>query len=284
MLGSLIFLGRGIPHSNPKVIVRMVLISVFDRPHFLVQVKYTTKWAAPLEDLSGYFRHRNVNRCSILEQQSIDAIQQLYGYLTFNETRYGVLSNLQHTWFFQHVETANCKGKTLQYFGPIDIDSTSLPSMLKAFVGIILLAEVRSSFHTSPTPGRYFDRSHPAILNCDAAILRRSHRPTVVAGSYKIFRLDPRLCYFDRTSVRHAPRGCCTLRATLARGVVAGALAGYDLKVFCKIIDLFQSRNSIDALKREVRNYATLQNLQGVVIPRVRGYYDALGTVEAPCS
>jgi tRNA A-37 threonylcarbamoyl transferase component Bud32 len=33
----------------------------------------------------------------------------------------------------------------------------------------------------------------------------------------------------------------------------------------------------MNTLGTEVRNYATLQHLQGIVIPRVRGYYDVWG-------
>ena len=92
-------------------------------------------------------------------------------------------------------------------------------------------------------------------------------------GSYEVVPFDPRLCHFHRTSVRHAPRRGCTVKATLLRG----NLVGGNLNVFCKIVDLFQRGESIDALDMEVRNYATLQDLQGIVIPRVHGYYDVWG-------
>ena len=52
---------------------------------------------------------------------------------------------------------------------------------------------------------------------------------------------------------------------------------GGDLHVFCKIVDLFQRGDALDALDTKVRNYATLQDLQGIVIPRVHGYYDVWG-------
>jgi tRNA A-37 threonylcarbamoyl transferase component Bud32 len=50
-----------------------------------------------------------------------------------------------------------------------------------------------------------------------------------------------------------------------------------DLDVFCKIVDLFQRGGALGALDMEVRKYATLQDLQGIVIPRVHGYYDVWG-------
>ncbi|KAF5375519.1 hypothetical protein D9615_009168 [Tricholomella constricta] len=288
MLGILGIVGRFMrSDTGNNQIVGEPDFSWLRKPTWLpkVVVEYKTKWAAPLEDLPGYF---SKNDRSVLERQSVDAVHQLYGYMTFNDNKYGVLSNMQRAWFFQRVETADFKGKTLQYYGPIEIDSTGapsmlnpngLPSMLKAFVGIILLAELTSTwFHTSPTlskapPNRYFGTSLTAIRSRDAARQAGGYRSTVVAGSYEILPLDPRLCHFDRTSVRHAPQRGCTVRATLARGVLAGG----SLDVFCKVVDLFQRKDSIYALDREVRNYATLHNLQGEVIPRVRGYYDIWG-------
>ena len=243
-------------------------------------MEYKTKWAAPLADLPAYFQ-RNARKI-VKERQSIDAVFQLYGYMTFNENKYGILNNMECAWFFQRVETADSQGKTLQYYGPInfDVDSVHSPSMLKAFVGIILLAEAVSTwFHTSQTSakgpsGQYFGSSRMAHHNRDAAITQAHlYHSIVVAGSYEVLPLDPRLCHFNRTSVRHAPQRGCTLRATLARGVLAGG----NLDVFCKIVDLYQRRDSINALDMEVRNYATLQDLQGIVIPRVYGYYDVWG-------
>ena len=194
--------------------------------------------------------------------------------MTFNENKYGILSNLEHAWFLQRVETANGKGKTLQYYGPIDIHSTRSPSMLKAFVGIILLAEVTSTSTSNPPPGRYFSISHTGAQNHDRAIQQaHNYHSTVVAGSYPVLELDPCLCHFDRSSVRHTPKRGCTLKATLARGNMAGG----NVVTFCKIVDLFQRGEYLDALDTEVSNYALLQNLQGAVIPQVKGYYNVWG-------
>lgn len=133
--------------------------------HPKVVVEYKTKWAAPREDLPAYFQ-RKAHKI-VRERQSIDAVFQLYGYMTFNETKYGILNNMEYAWFFQHVETAESQGKTLQYYGPInfDVDSVHSPSMLKAFVGTILLAETASTWFHSPLtsakvpPGRYISQS-----------------------------------------------------------------------------------------------------------------------------
>lgn len=246
----------------------------------MTQAEYRTKWAAPLEDLPAYFQRND--RDNGPERQSIDAVLQLYGYMTFNDNKYGILNNMQHAWFFQRVETADRKGRTLQYYGPIDfgVDSGHTPSMLKAYVGTILLAETASPwFHTSVSdidspPDRYFRSSDTAIRHRDIAIVRaQSYNSTPVAGSYPVLPLDPRLCHFSHSSIRHSPERGCTLRATLER-------SDSNLKVFCKIVDLFRSYDTICALDTEVRNYAALKNLQGVVIPRVHGYYDVWGLLK----
>jgi hypothetical protein len=202
--------------------------------------------------------------------------------MTFNDNKYGILSNMQYAWFFQRIETADHKGRTLQYYGPIDInvDSVHLPSMLKAFVGTILLAETASTwFHTSVSDidspsNRYFRSSVTAIRDRDIAIIQaQSYNSTPVAGTYPVLPLDPWLCHFNRSSVRHSSERGCTLRATLER-------PSDNLKVFCKIVDLFRNYNAISALDTEVRNYAALQNLQGVVIPQVHGYYNVWGLLK----
>lgn len=271
------------PIKHPKMVVRVSpLINLTALIH-MVQAEYKTVWDSPLEDLPGYFQrsdHHNVR-----ERQSIEAVHQLYGYMTFNDNKYGVLNNMQYAWFFQRTETPDCKGKTLQYYGPVnfDIDSIDSPNMLKAFVGIILLAETVSTwFHTFPTdaevpPGRYFGKTLTATHNRDAAIAQaQSYSSTPMNGSYPVLPLDPKLCHFNRTSVRHAPRRGCTVKALLARGVLAGG----NLDVFCKIVDVFQNPDAVDALDREVRNYAALQHIQNIAIPQVRGYYDVWGLLK----
>ena len=97
-----------------------------------------------------------------------------------------------------------------------------------------------------------------------------------MAGSYPVLPLDPLLCYSNHTSVRHSSERGFTVRAKLSRIIAARG----NLAVFCKIVDLFHSHGAVDVLDMEARNFAALQTLQGLVIPRVYGYYDVLGLLE----
>ncbi|KAM6497269.1 hypothetical protein JOM56_007742, partial [Amanita muscaria] len=60
--------------------------------HPKVVVEYKTKWAGPLEDLPAYFQ-RKAHKI-VRERQSIGAVFQLYGYMTFDENKYGIQSML----------------------------------------------------------------------------------------------------------------------------------------------------------------------------------------------
>jgi len=60
--------------------------------------------------------------------------------MTFNNNKYGALSNWTRAWFLRRVETDG--RKTLEYAGPIELQgSASSLSMLKALVGLVLLSQ-----------------------------------------------------------------------------------------------------------------------------------------------
>jgi hypothetical protein len=120
-------------------------------------VEYKPDWVTDLLDLRASLEAFNNNDFAVNGRQCVEALQQIYGYMTFNDNKYGVLTNFHRAWFLRRVEG----GDTLHYAGPIDLNnSATSPSVLKAFVGIVLLAE-SNSFHDSPTvgpipPGRLF--------------------------------------------------------------------------------------------------------------------------------
>ncbi|KAI0063087.1 hypothetical protein BV25DRAFT_1837831 [Artomyces pyxidatus] len=72
----------------------------------------------------------NLNRLRQATQSTRFISYSLYGYMTFNNCKYGVLSNWKHTVFFKRV-----KDRTLEYSRPIDVDvaSTGSMSILKAW-------------------------------------------------------------------------------------------------------------------------------------------------------
>ena len=127
------------------------------------------------------------------------------------------------------------------------------------FKGIILLPLISPLLGPNlcqSTPGQDIGVSHTASQSY--------HTVTAIISSLAAWSSSspsPFPPYF-RASLIHSSRQDCTVRATSVRGVFSGD----NLYVFCKIIDLFESlqgRDFFDVLDTEVRNYATLLNLQG---------------------
>jgi Lipopolysaccharide core biosynthesis protein (WaaY) len=194
--------------------------------------------------------------------------------MTFNDDKYGVLTNFRRSWFFRRVEG----GGTLQYAGPIDLDnSATSPSILKAFVGIVLLAE-KTPFHASPTveptpSERLFAATGPTAPNDRRKAVNKAGKylaPTA-GGAYECLDLDFRLWDFQRSTVRHTPRGFVVETNLLH------ANPAEDFSVMCKAVDLFQNQTAIAALEAESRVYLALQHLQGCCIPKVYGYFNVWG-------
>ncbi|KIM86278.1 hypothetical protein PILCRDRAFT_4784 [Piloderma croceum F 1598] len=195
------------------------------------------QWAAPLEDLPAYFQRNNHH--NVLERQPIDAVLQLYGYMTFNDNKYGILNNMQYAWFFQPVKTAERKGRTLQYYRPIDIDVDSIhtPSILEAYVGTMHMIARRNCIHLV---------SHFRIQ------YRITPSETETPPSYR-HSLITRLPWLDHIQSCHSILGFAVSTAVL-----------------CAI------------LPDEVTFSAVMMplNLQGIVIPRVHGYYNVSGLLK----
>src|SRR5580704_3715715 len=111
------------------------------------QIEYKPDWVADLVDIPSFFdqspesRDRNA-------KQSIEALEQTYGYATFNDNKYCVLSNWKRAWFFRRAEV---RGRKTLHYAKVELNSPLGSSMLKAFVGMVLLAR-HDWFHSSPTP------------------------------------------------------------------------------------------------------------------------------------
>ena len=84
-------------------------------------------------------------RSDTLSKQSLHALQQIYGYMTFNDNKFGILTNWQRALFLRRAETSD--RKTLEYY-LVELDGPI--SMLKLWVGMVSLAENDWSY-ASPT-------------------------------------------------------------------------------------------------------------------------------------
>lgn len=201
--------------------------------------------------------------------RSLHALQQTYAYMTFNNNRYGILSNWRRALFLRRAETP--ERKTLEYY-VVELDGSDQPlSMLKAWVGIALLAE-DNWFYASP-PGRNFRSSKTAwaerkVVFADA----EEYYMQPVNGAYDCLAIDFRLISFDRSFIRRGASDC-TVRAQF----VAPSVGEHSLEVVCKVVDISRHPDVANTLEGEASAYATLQDLQGEAIPTVHGFYEVWG-------
>ena len=174
-----------------------------------MQMEVKPFWLTDLKNLPQVFNKNN--HCTPPERIVVDALQQIYGYMTFNNNKYGVLSNWERAWFFRRVEIDS--RKTLEY-ACIELEGTNnSPSMLKALVGMVILSE-HDWFYVSPTlsispPARFFGDSRTAQKAQKRAIdVVKHYNVAPTKGTYTCLDLDFWLCDFVLSTARPSGFGC----------------------------------------------------------------------------
>jgi hypothetical protein len=228
-----------------------------------------------LPNLVAAFNH-TVN--DALSKQTLHALQQTYGYMTFNNSKFGILTSWKHAMFLRCAETPD--RKTLQYF-LVELNKDDPPiSMLKAFVGMVLLAE-NDWFYSSPTlasapPNRNLGSSGPAWKERKAAVdVAEGYQMQPVDGAYQCLVIDFRICRFELSSARPGANGC-----TVTGRLMAPVAGVPDLRVVCKVVDALRYPDAANSLNHEARAYAALKGLQGQVIPTLYGFYEVWGILQ----
>ena len=182
--------------------------------------------------------------------------------MNFNNNRFGILTNWQRALFLRRDR------KTLEYY-TVELDGPI--SMLKAWVGMVLLAE--DNWFYAPED-QNFGTSSAAWKEQKRAISdAQEYHMLPVNGDYRCLPLDIRLCHFDLSSARHGENGCHVVNARF----VAPSVGKPDLQVVCKIVDVLRYPEAAESLNKEAHTYAALKNLQGKVIPTLYGYYEIWG-------
>ena len=206
------------------------------------------------------------------------ALEQTYGYMTFNNNRFGILTNWKRALFLRRAETPD--RRTLEYY-LVELNRLGQPiSMLKAWVGMVLLAE-DDWFYSSPTPssappGRTFGTSMAAWKDRKGAVGNaEKYHMQPINGAYQCLTIDFRLCCFDLSSARRGANGCVVTARFLSSSVW-----GHGLHVVCKVVDALRYPGAANSLDDEARAYAALQDLQGKVIPTLHGFYEVWGILQ----
>ncbi|KAJ3275061.1 hypothetical protein HK104_003981 [Borealophlyctis nickersoniae] len=202
----------------------------------LTTIEFRTPWAFPKANLVTAYHNAGP------KSKVGRAINQVYGYKTFNHHRYSVLTTYEETYFFQRVYSTS--GGHLQVAGPFTWNESTPFTLLEAYTTFLLLV-IRNWFYTSPTSA-----PSPSVPSS-----RRSTPPS--PPSYLLTDVDITCLTFDKGRDR-----------SRVGTVVEGTMRG--LKVIFKILD--ETKHDSTELDEEVGQYQNLTPLQGVSIPRFLGY------------
>lgn len=216
-----------------------------------------------------------------LSQDSLHALEQVYGYMTFNNNRFGILTNWRCALFLRRAEEV--PGRHTLDFYTVELDGNQDISMLKAWVGMVLLAEADWFFASSTTssapPNQTFGISETAQKDQKKAMdIIQGHRMQPGHGNYQCHTLDFRLCHFDLSTARHGPNGDHVVSARLVLPSIPPD--NHELRVICKVVDVLRYEDEADFLDDEVHAYTALRNLQGKVIPTLYGFYMVWGILQ----
>ncbi|KAI8816557.1 uncharacterized protein EV422DRAFT_289204 [Fimicolochytrium jonesii] len=117
----------------------------------ILTIEFKTPWAFPKQNdiVTAY---RNSHPKSKVRR----AIDQIYGYMTFNHHRFGVLTTYEETYFLQR--KGSQLGGQLQIVGPFGYNKSTPFTVMEAYVTLLLLAMDKwfyASPTTSPSPSRF---------------------------------------------------------------------------------------------------------------------------------
>ncbi|KAI8999201.1 hypothetical protein BC832DRAFT_226509 [Gaertneriomyces semiglobifer] len=215
-----------------------------DKP--LLTIEFKTPWAFPrTTDLAATYR------TSGARSKYRRAVNQIYGYMTFNHHRYGVLTTYNETYFLRRSVCDD--GGCLQVAGPFTFNTSTPFTVLEAYTTMLLLC-IDSGFYVSPTSS-----SPVPSIPLSAAVSRTIASVSSPSDGYTLIDVDMSSVEF----IEGRDRGA-------SGAVIEGLYCGN--KVILNLVDETKHVRLAEDMDREVGLYRQLATLQGRVIPRLLGY------------
>ncbi|KAI8995148.1 hypothetical protein BC832DRAFT_568746 [Gaertneriomyces semiglobifer] len=228
--------GNGTVVGDPDRILRHV-----DEATPLCTVEYKTPWGfKKVNDLATAYQMARPT--SSLRK----AVDQTYGYITFNDHRFGVLSTYEHTYILRR--KFSDEGGCLQVAGPISRTQTAPFTLLEAYTSLLLLC-MTDGFCISPTSSPY-----PSVAGTPVP-----SRPSTLTRSYQLEDLEIAAISFKKGRDR-----------SRVGAVFEATFNGYA--VICKLLDASKNMDLAAELNDEVGQYRNLEALQGKSIPQFLAY------------
>ncbi|KAJ3251407.1 hypothetical protein HK103_002420, partial [Boothiomyces macroporosus] len=174
--------------------------------------------------------HEDVDKKKDQDTKIVKALQQIYGYMSYNYMRYGILTTYKHTYFLRRMGKS-----TLAISEPIPLDGIKDYSILQCWL-FVLCKSHQEGFYSSPD-------GHPFQPTFDNADIQPIAFKNGIYGTAK-YNLVP----INSSQIHFADlieRKYGVMAKGLCGAVISGNIYGYDNIKF-KTVDSF---NIPDALK-----------------------------------
>ncbi|KAK6529690.1 hypothetical protein TWF281_008853 [Arthrobotrys megalospora] len=229
------------------------------KPRVVIEEK--TPWALPMKHVD-LVSEVNRNR-SDANSPYVKAVHQLYGYMSMNLLKYGILTTIESTRVFRRVyDEAHPQG-LLECSPEIDREGHLLKSPLAAYAFIASLSFREGFMHISLDPD--WDMPKGAlVLQLEYGTTLTTPIPGLILGKKEGLSAEKlRLRIEDAVG----SRGCY---AYTARGKAFAAKKDPEtgISVIIKIYDLYNPE-AASRYKNEQEIYNRLSELQGIYIPRL---------------
>ncbi|KAI3633237.1 hypothetical protein MIR68_008775 [Amoeboaphelidium protococcarum] len=214
-------------------------------PTYILPIEVKTDWAF---DVQGQLYDLNILNTSKVK----DAVQQIYGYMTANHFRYGILCTYERFYFMRRGGYNGQQKTMLEISDVVDYQQLEPFTIMKALCAIVHLAKT-DFFLQSP-----FGTPH---------VTRESF-----PGNQEVQFVKQQIKFHD----------ICFGQRVTRSSVGSIVKYGEDSELLMKIVDCLKHKNEfqIEKLQTEVKAYQLLAELQGICIPTFHGYFCGSGWVD----
>ncbi|KAI8901122.1 hypothetical protein BC833DRAFT_522587 [Globomyces pollinis-pini] len=230
--------------------------------------EYKGKWS--LIPINGRIDEFNVNN------DTKNAINQLYTYIVVNKLQYGILTSSNDTFFFKRVKVENATdGSEELYISSGIAHNATNPTVLQSIAYFLSLAD-GARFESPPgTPQRQSPRnSRPSSARNSPPSIRRTEDITETTNAASDNEHDTDMNQ-DHSYDDHFALEDFNITSVLGHGRTK---VYYEAKnqVALKSIDLWKQSQMLSELHNEIDIYGLLSDLQGISIPKLilHGYWE----------
>jgi hypothetical protein len=186
----------------------------------------------------------------------VKGIHQIYGYMSYNYLRYGILTTYKGAYFLKR-STEKSKQSILSISQPKFLTQKSF---LKYWL-FVLFQSYQEGFYSSPT-GDPFCASDKPI---------------------EAITLSPNCCRYDLHDIRSSQISFAdnVVQRVVNKGcvgsVISGSISACEEDIKLKMLDSFNNDKALEICKAEISFYKQLESLQGSLIPKFYGFFNLHG-------